>query len=192
MTIWAAGRASQRQAIRLREDVMDQVDFNKLWQNFVDTVTNHYMDFNGRVGRAQFWYYIAVAVVLGIGVSIVAAIVTHLLSTLFALALLLPNLGMTVRRLHDTGKPGIWALLLLVPFLVQILLGLMIFSVGMWGIFGMLYAFIQLVSLASLVALVIIIYFCVQPGDAGDNAYGPPPAPWTPKGAATPTAPPST
>jgi uncharacterized membrane protein YhaH (DUF805 family) len=168
---------------------MDQVDFNKLWQNFVDTVTNHYMDFNGRVGRAQFWYYVLVGVVLGIGVAIVAGIVTHLLSTLFALALLLPNLGMTVRRLHDTGKPGSWALLLLVPIVVQILLGMMMFSVGMWGFFGVLYGFIQLISLVSLVAIVIIIYFCAQPGDAGDNAYGPPPATWTP-GGAKPTAPP--
>jgi uncharacterized membrane protein YhaH (DUF805 family) len=33
---------------------MGQMDINKLWQNFLDTVTNHYMDFNGRVGRAQF------------------------------------------------------------------------------------------------------------------------------------------
>jgi len=170
---------------------MDQVDFNKLWQNFVDTVTNHYVDFSGRVGRAQFWYYVLVAFVLGIGVSIVAAITTHLLSTLFALALLLPNLGMAVRRLHDSGKPGIWALLLLVPVLVQILLGLMVFSVGMWGVFGIFYALIQLVSLASLVAVVIIIYFCVQPGEPGSNVYGPPPGEWTPKGTATPTAPPA-
>jgi len=170
---------------------MDQVDFNKLWQNFVDTVTNHYADFNGRVGRAQFWWYVLVVFVLGIGVGIVAAIVTHLLSTLFALALLVPNLGMTVRRLHDSGKPGVWALLLLVPVLVQILLGLMMFSVGMWGFFGVLYGLIQLISLVSLVAIVIIIYFCVQPGDAGSNAYGPPPGEWTPKGAAPPAAPPA-
>ena len=29
------------------------MDFNKLWQNFLDTITGHYVDFNGRVGRAQ-------------------------------------------------------------------------------------------------------------------------------------------
>ena len=63
---------------------MDQVDINKLWQNFLDTVTNHYMDFNGRVGRAQFWYYMLVYVVMWIGVSIVAGIVTRLLSRLFS------------------------------------------------------------------------------------------------------------
>ena len=116
----------------------------------------------------------------------------HAVRLVFALALLVPNLGMTVRRLHDSGKPGVWALLLLVPILVQILLGLMMFSVGMWGFFGVLYGLIQLISLVSLVAIVIIIYFCVQPGDAGSNAYGPPPAEWTPKGAAPPTAPPAT
>lgn len=166
---------------------MDQVDFNKLWQNFVDTVTNHFADFNGRVGRAQFWYYILVVFVLAIVVGIVSAVTLGLLSTLFALAIFVPNLGMTVRRLHDSGKPGIWALLLLVPLVLQVLTAMMVWTVGFYAFFGLFYALIGIVRLASLVALVVIIYFCVQPGDAGDNAYGPPAAPWTPKGAATPT-----
>jgi len=170
---------------------MDQVDFNKLWQNFVDTVTNHYMDFNGRVGRAQFWWYILVVVVLAIGVGIVSAITLGLLSALFSLAIFLPNLGMTIRRLHDSGKPGIWALLLVVPLLLSIFSGLMALSFGIYGMFGMFFALFELIRLASLVAAVVLIYFCVQPGDAGDNAYGPAPAPWTPQGAAKPTTPPS-
>jgi uncharacterized membrane protein YhaH (DUF805 family) len=168
---------------------MDQVDFNKLWQNFVDTVTNHYMDFNGRVGRAQFWWYVLVGFVIGIGVSIVAAITTHLVSTLYFLALLLPNLGMAIRRFHDSGKPGTWAIAAFVLLAVQqVLISGLLFSFGMYGIFGMYYMLFELLSLASLVAAVVIIYFCVQPGDAGDNAYGPPPAPWAAKGPASPPA----
>ncbi|WP_245993776.1 DUF805 domain-containing protein [Nocardioides immobilis] len=31
------------------------------------------------------------------------------------LALFLPSLALTVRRIHDTGKSGWWALILLVP-----------------------------------------------------------------------------
>jgi uncharacterized membrane protein YhaH (DUF805 family) len=166
---------------------MDQVDFNKLWQNFLDTVTNHYMDFNGRVGRAQFWWYILVVVVLSIGVSIVASVTVHLLSTLFSLAMLLPNLGMNVRRLHDVGKPGIWVLILAVPLLLMILLGLLVvLSAGL--LFGLLFL-TPLISLLALAAAAVMIYFCVQPGDAGSNAYGPPPPVWTP---GAPAAPPAT
>lgn len=167
---------------------MDQVDINKLWQNFLDTVTNHYADFNGRVGRAQFWYYMLVYVVIWIGVSIVASLSTRLLSSLFLLGILLPNLGMTVRRLHDSGKPGIWALLILVPLGASILLGLVAIMGGAFGALGFLFILFPLISLVSLVVAAIMIYFCVQPGDAAANAYGPPPAPWTPGKPATPPA----
>jgi uncharacterized membrane protein YhaH (DUF805 family) len=159
---------------------MDGVDINKLWQNFLDTVTNHYIDFNGRVGRAQFWYYILVSVVLAIGVAIVSAVTTRLLSDLFGLALLLPNLGMTARRFQDVGKPGSWVLILAIPLVLSILLSILVLLSGPFGIFFFLFGLVPLVSLVSLVAAVIVIYLCVQPGEAGTNAYGPPPAPWSP------------
>ena len=60
--------------LTLREAGMDQLDFNKLWQNFVDTITSHYSDFGGRVSRAQFWYYVLVYVVVGFLVAIVGAV----------------------------------------------------------------------------------------------------------------------
>ncbi|MGH6870885.1 MAG: hypothetical protein ACREHE_05195 [Rhizomicrobium sp.] len=41
-----------------------------------------------------------------------------------------------------------------------------------------------LINLALLVATIVIIYFCVQPGTPGDNAYGAPPPVWTPGPAA--------
>ena len=97
------------------------MDFNILWQNFVDTVTNHYVDFDGRVGRTKFWYYVLVVVVLAILVGIVATVTTRYLSTLFSLALLLPNLGMGIRRLHDIGKPWFYVLLPLVPTVLAIM-----------------------------------------------------------------------
>ncbi len=148
------------------------MDVNKLWQNFLDTVQNHYMDFNGRVGRAQYWYYVLVVFVLGVGVSIVAGLTTHLLSTLFSLAVLLPNLGMTVRRLHDTGKPGIWVLLLAVPIALSILFGFVAILGGALGFLAFLLVFTTLISLASLAAVIILIYLCAQPGVTGPNEYG--------------------
>ena len=85
---------------------MDQIDFNKLWQNFVDTITNHYSDFNGRVGRSQFWYFVLVYVVVGIGVSIVGSILPFGggIRALYSLALLLPSVGMTARRLSGIRR----------------------------------------------------------------------------------------
>lgn len=156
------------------------MDFNKLWQNFVDTVTNHYLDFNGRVGRAQYWYYILVVFVLAIGVWLVSSVTTRALSSLFSLALLLPNLGMTVRRLHDTGKPGIWVLLPLIPGVLMIVLGSLAVLGGVFGFLLFIAAFAMIIWLLWLAAMAVLIYFCAQPGQAGDNLYGPPPPVWTP------------
>src|SRR6202012_45130 len=102
------------------------MDVNKLWQNFLDTVQNHYLDFEGRVGRPQYWYFVLVSAVLGIAVGIVAGITgLRLLQTLFDLAMLAPWLAITARRLHDVGKPTSWVYILAIPFLLEILLGLM-------------------------------------------------------------------
>ena len=78
---------------------MDNLDVNRLWQNYVDTITNHYVDFTGRVGRPQFWYFMLADIVIAIGVTIVGSIIgLRSLSDLYSLALLLPTLGLTVRR----------------------------------------------------------------------------------------------
>jgi uncharacterized membrane protein YhaH (DUF805 family) len=175
----------------LREDAMDQIDINKLWGNFVDTVTNHYTDFNGRVGREQFWYYVLVYVVIGIAVAVVGNIIAMgaPLRGLYGLLLFLPNVGMTARRLQDTGRPGTWAWLLAVPVAMIVLMGLFtlitLATFGLGAIFFLLTPFLGLVSLA---AIVVLIYFCAQPGTAGPNEFGPVPAAWTPGSPAKPTA----
>jgi uncharacterized membrane protein YhaH (DUF805 family) len=162
---------------------MDQIDFNKLWQNFVDTITNHYADFTGRVGRGRFWYYVLVYVVVGILISFVSHIVLLHggLNSLYDLALLLPSVGITARRLQDTGRPGTLAWLLLVPLGVLIFTGIItVITILTFGIGAILFVLVPIASLLSLVAICVLIYFCAQPGDAGANAYGPPPSPWTP------------
>jgi len=160
------------------------MDFNKLWQNFMDTVQNHYMDFHGRVGRAQFWYYILVVGVVEIVAAIVGTVfVTTLVSAVVALALLLPNAGMAARRMQDTGKSGqlvwLWVIVGGVWSVLNLLMGL----AGPFGLAFFLAFYLTIgwiISLAMLVVSVIIIYFCVQPGNPGDNAFGPPPPPFNP------------
>jgi uncharacterized membrane protein YhaH (DUF805 family) len=65
----------------------------------------------GRVGRPQFWYFILVEVIIAIGLGIVQSVVflPGLLTAVFGLAMLLPNLGMTTRRMQDTGRSGMIA-----------------------------------------------------------------------------------
>jgi uncharacterized membrane protein YhaH (DUF805 family) len=160
------------------------MDFNKLWQNFMDTIQNHYMDFAGRVGRAQFWYFILVCV----GVSLVAAIVDsvigfRILGAIVGLALLLPTAGMAARRVQDTGRSGqivwIWVIIAAIYWVLALLIALS----GPLGALAFLYFFFTigwLFTLAYVAITIAIIYFCAQPGQPGDNAYGPPPPVFNP------------
>jgi uncharacterized membrane protein YhaH (DUF805 family) len=163
---------------------MDQTDINAIWQNFVDTITNHYMDFSGRVGRARFWYFVLAYAVVDIIISIVGHIVGlgSSLSTLFGLALFLPGVGITARRLQDTDRPGTWAWLILAPVGLSLLWTVFwIFTFATLGLGALLWPVIKLVELAAAVAMLALIYFCAQPGTEGSNNYGPPPPAWTPK-----------
>src|SRR5215469_4284354 len=90
-----------------REKAMEPINW------FMNVVTQHYFDFNGRARRAEFWWYILVYFIIAIVLGVVQNILGlgTLLTGLLSLALLLPNLGVGVRRMHDTNRSGWWILL---------------------------------------------------------------------------------
>ena len=159
------------------------MDVNKLWQNFMDTVQNHYMDFNGRVGRAQFWYFILVCVLIHLVAAIVdSAITGGLLRGLVGLALLLPTAGMAARRMQDTGRSGqlVWIWVIAAAVYAFVVLMMAMSGLAALAFLFFFFAIGGLIGIAYLVVTIIIIYFCAQPGQAGDNQFGPPPPVWTP------------
>jgi uncharacterized membrane protein YhaH (DUF805 family) len=64
---------------------------------------------------------VVVSVLGGIGASYVHSSLA-LLSVIYALAVLIPGLAVTVRRLHDTDRTGWWILVSLIPIIGLILL----------------------------------------------------------------------
>jgi uncharacterized membrane protein YhaH (DUF805 family) len=90
------------------------MDFNL----FLDPVTKHYFDFQGVTARRPFWMFIFFYFLITIALEVVLTI-AHLLPLvgLWSLAMLLPALGIEVRRLHDIGKSGWWILIALIPIL---------------------------------------------------------------------------
>ena len=88
------------------------------FQESIRVCFGKYVDFNGVASRPEFWWFALFVFV----VCIVLALVSSLLSNLFALATLLPQLAVGARRLHDIGRSGWWQLLLLVPLLGLIVL----------------------------------------------------------------------
>ena len=97
--------------------------------NWYLEVLKKYAVFSGRARRKEYWYFVLfnviIAVVLGgvdrvIGTSHGAG--TGLLGSIYSLAVLLPGIAVTVRRLHDTDRSGWWLLIGLIPIIGAIIL----------------------------------------------------------------------
>ena len=90
-------------------------------------VLKRYAEFSGRSRRKEFWFFalfnIIVAVALGVVDTLLAmSIGIMFLNPLYLLAVLVPTLAVSVRRLHDTGRSGWWILLGFVPVLGLVIL----------------------------------------------------------------------
>jgi uncharacterized membrane protein YhaH (DUF805 family) len=84
----------------------------------------HYVDFNGRDTRKEFWMYELFNVIFGMFFYILS-LFSHdliILYFLWVLASFLPTLAITVRRLHDIGKSGWWILIDFIPIVGVIVL----------------------------------------------------------------------
>lgn len=145
--------------------------------NFIDAVktcvVKKYCCFSGRARRSEFWYFYLASILLSWAISILGlgditaaaqqlvatgdelaymqAIFTSpsfIISSLFGLALLLPMLGASTRRLHDIGKSGWW----LVGFFV-----------------------LCMIPFINFISIIVFIYFMAKDSEPGENQYGPNP-----------------
>ena len=83
---------------------------------FVESIKHcltQYATFSGRASRSEFWWFVLFQLLVTAGGQIISQVLGGLLS----LALLLPILAVTARRLHDIGKSGWMMLIGLIPVL---------------------------------------------------------------------------
>ena len=154
------------------------MDPQAIFDNFRRTVTEHYFDMTGRVGRSQFWYFVLANIAFSILAGILQSVTFLPLLAIYNLAMLLPGAGMGARRLQDTGRDGrlVWVFIIagFVSQLISLLAMMSVYSLGFLSFF-LFGPIVMLINLALLVACIVLIYFWCQPGDAGPNAYGSPP-----------------
>lgn len=76
-----------------------------------------YTQFDGRLAVRGFWYFVGTNFVISFVLNLLgqASTIFWILAVVYGLALLIPSIAATVRRLHDTGRSGLVALLWLIP-----------------------------------------------------------------------------
>ena len=90
----------------------------------------HYADFTGRARRSEYWYFVLfnfiVSILIGLSLGVIAGLLNVpalvYLAYLWSLAVFIPSLAVSVRRLHDIGRSGWWLLLSLIPLIGAIIL----------------------------------------------------------------------
>ena len=87
-------------------------------------VLENYANFAGRARRAEYWWFTLanILAIVVLAVLMAAAKIFVVLYVIYALALIIPSIAVTIRRLHDTDKSGWWILIGLVPFVGGLIL----------------------------------------------------------------------
>jgi len=98
--------------------------------NWYIDVLKKYAIFQGRARRKEYWFFVLFNVIISIGLTIVDVMIGTFnaetgiayLSTLYSLAVLIPSIAVSVRRLHDTDRTGWWLFIALIPLIGLIVL----------------------------------------------------------------------
>ncbi|MEK6636895.1 MAG: DUF805 domain-containing protein [Pseudomonadota bacterium] len=110
--------------------------------DYMTVSLRRYADFSGRSRRMEYWMFVIFNIMVSFAASIIDMVagtataiggVTGVFSALVFLALLIPGIAVTVRRLHDQDKSGWWFLIIFIPLLGAIVLLVFMFLEGTKG-----------------------------------------------------------
>lgn len=101
-------------------------------------VFENYANFSGRARRSEYWWFILANMII----AVIAMIIDNVAGinfgqipygpvyVLYALAVFIPGLAVSVRRLHDVGKSGWFYFIVLIPLVGAIWLLVLFLSEG--------------------------------------------------------------
>lgn len=91
-------------------------------------VLKKYTVFSGRARRKEYWMFILINLIIALVLGFIEGLAggPGIIGGLYSLAVLIPGLAVSVRRLHDTDRSGWWLLISFVP-----LIGFAVFLVFM-------------------------------------------------------------
>lgn len=85
------------------------------FKNAIISGFQNYFNFEGRINRAPYWYWVLFCVLAGIVLGIIDGVLfgdgAGWFGGLFNLATLVPSIALATRRLHDVNRSGWWQLI---------------------------------------------------------------------------------
>ena len=135
-----------------------------LWNYFVLNITEKYACFNGRARRKEYFGFILffwLLLIVGLTQSVEAA---NVIDWILFFVMLLPSLGVLVRRLHDANFSGWWGIL---PYISLPFAALMSIGVQNYVI-----ATITIILVMSSFVSIVVVFF---ESEKKENKYGPVP-----------------
>lgn len=135
-----------------------------------------YAKFSGRAPRAEYWWFYLLTIVLSFLTGIIDSLLglsesfgDGVTSGVLSVALLVPSLAVTVRRLHDTNRSGWW---LLTPIVVgMVVVGYFAIQASQQGFSSTGPGLIAGAVLLGLSVLTLFVFMLLR-GTAGPNDYG--------------------
>jgi uncharacterized membrane protein YhaH (DUF805 family) len=154
----------------------------------VRSVLSSYATFSGRARRSEYWWFYLFTVLVTVAAAVVDGVLgmsfsndVGIVGLIASLALLLPSLAVTARRLHDTGRTGWWMLLPLIPMVATVGLVVVVvvltvsaaFSAEVSGAAAVAAVVLLVLSaLATLAASIVVLVFLCQDSHPGTNKHG--------------------
>ena len=119
----------------------------------------------GRIGRRDFWIWMAIWVLAMSALFTLAG--THLLNVQTAafilVCLLWPTAAVTIKRLHDRGKSGLWALLMILAWMLL---------AGNWSVLSGVWQWVVGRFVPTLIIVMMFIDLGAFVGTQGENKFG--------------------
>lgn len=98
--------------------------------NYYTLALKKFADFNKRSTRSEYWYFILFNLCISIAITLLGTVIgnktSSVLGGLYTLAMFIPSIAVSIRRLHDTNHSGWW---ILIPFIP--IVGFIIFLIFM-------------------------------------------------------------
>src|ERR1041385_8101751 len=148
----------------------------------IEACFRKYASLAGRASRSEYWFFVLFGVLVGFAATAFDSLASGAVSTarpasgFSALALFLPGLAVTVRRLHDLDRSGTWAIPLALVGLYNLALTLSVFPQASLAHIGHTASIgIGVLGVALLIYDLILLVIMAFRGTNGPNRYGPDP-----------------